>query len=131
MVLYSVEAVLHLAAVVDSDRLADGDVAPIAFAHIGLATVAYPVSGLAIAFLAWKLLPAWSLPQRPIAVVGILGGLVHTVSLPATMLFPDAETSPLFGLAAVMISVWAIGVGLIGLRAWRDTEAPSAAPVPA
>ena len=53
--LYVVETVMHLAAVVDSDALAAGESAPVAFGHIGLALVLYPVSGLAIAWLAWSL----------------------------------------------------------------------------
>ena len=67
-VLYLIEAVFHLAAVVDSDALARGDAAPVAFTHMGLALVLSPVAGL--------------------AVVGIVGGL--PVAAPAPPLLATA-----------------------------------------
>lgn len=127
MVLYTIEAAFHLAAVIDSDRLAAGEFAPIAFTHIALATVLYPVSGLAILFLAWKLLPTWTLPQRVFAVAGMVGGLLHATALPTTLLFSETETSPMFAFAALLIAVWSIAVGLVGLRSWRREAAPSLA----
>ncbi len=51
MSLYVIETIFHLASVVDSSALAAGDPAPIAFAHVGLALVLYPVSGLSFAWL--------------------------------------------------------------------------------
>lgn len=120
MALYVVEAVFHLAAAVDSDRLAAGDFAPIAFAHIALAAVLYPVSGLAIIHLSWKLLPTMSLPQRTLAVAGMLGGFLHATVIPTTLIFGDLETSPMFAFAAVLIAVWSIGVGLVGIRSWKQ-----------
>ncbi len=129
MALYSVEAMFHLAAALDSDRLAAGDFAPIAFTHIALATVLYPVSGLAIIHLSWRLLPTLSLPQRTLSVVGALGGLLHATALPTTLIFGDLETSPMFAFAAVLIAVWSIGVGLVGIRSW--TQQPVGGPVPA
>ena len=65
--LYAVETVMHLVAVVDSDALAAGESAPVAFGHIVLALVLYPVSGLAVAWPAWSLGRAWGGPaSRPL-----------------------------------------------------------------
>lgn len=128
MALYAVEAAFHLAAAVDSDRLASGDFAPIAFTHIALAAVLYPVSGLAIIHLSWKLLPTLSLPQRTLAVAGVLGGLLHAAAIPTTLIFGDLETSPMFAFAALLIAVWSIGIGLVGIRSWKRQPAQSSQP---
>lgn len=122
--LYSVEAFVHLIAFVDVDRLRDGDFAPVAFSHLALAAVLYPLSGLALASLAWRLLPTWSLPQRVFAVAGMVGGLFHAVSVPATMLLPDAEVSFLFAGAGILIAIWSITAGLVGIRSGASDRRP-------
>ena len=50
--LYTVEAVFHLAAAVDSQALQHGDFAPVAFTHILLSVVLYPLTGVAVFALA-------------------------------------------------------------------------------
>lgn len=123
--LYVVETILHLAAVVDVDRLRDGGFAPVAFTHIALAAVLYPVSGLALANLAARLLPSWSRPMRTFGVAGVVAGLAHAVSVPATLIFDQTELSPLFALASILIAVWSISAGLVGLRSSSDRTAPA------
>ena len=113
--LYVVETVMHLAAAVDSDALAAGESAPVAFGHIGLALVLYPVSGLAVAWLAWSLGRAWGGPARLLALTGILGGLVHAASVPLTVALPDVEATPLFASAGMLLALWSLSVGLVGL----------------
>ncbi len=113
---YVVETVFHLAAVVDSDALAAGDAAPVAFTHLGLAAVLYPVSGLALAWLGVHVFRSVGLPEKVFGVIGVVGGLVHAISVPLTLLAPDLETTPLFAGAGMLIAAWSLGVGVSGLR---------------
>ena len=48
---------------------------------------------------------------------GIVGGLVHAVSLLVTLALPTAETSPLFAGAGVLLALWALLLGLGGRSA--------------
>lgn len=112
--LYFVESLMHLGASLDSHALAHGDSAPIAFGHLTLAAFLYPVSGLAIAWVAVRVGADWG-RLRVLAVTGIVGGLVHAVSVPATLLLPDTETSALFAGAGMMLALWTLSLGLLGL----------------
>lgn len=113
---YVIETVLHLAAVIDRDALAAGDAAPIAFTHLALAAVLYPVSGLAIAALAARLGTVVTAGHKVLAGIGVLAGLVHALSVPLTMLLPDTETTPLFAAGGMLLSAWAVGIGVAGIR---------------
>ena len=93
---YVVETAEHLLAVTDSDALAHGHSAPVAMTHVGLSILLYPITGWAIVLLAWSFGRAWGGWRRVIAALGILSGLLQAFSVPATMLFPDAEMSPMF-----------------------------------
>lgn len=117
MSLYVVETVFHLASVVDSDALANGDPAPVAFAHVGLALLLYPVSGLSFAWLNVRLVQAAAMPWKLFGAIGIVAGLVHATSVPATVLFPDAELTPMFASAGMLMAAWALGLGIAGVRA--------------
>jgi len=112
--LYVVETVAHLAAVVDSDALADGHSAPLAFGHIGLASFLYPITGWALVFLALALGRAWSGWRRVVAVVGVVAGILHAFSVPLTILFPDTEFTPVFAGAAMSIAVFTLGIAVAG-----------------
>jgi len=112
--LYFVESLMHLGAAADSDELAHGDDAFIAFGHLGLAALLYPLSGFAIVWVAVRLGAEWG-RLRVLAVTGILGGAVHAVSVPATLLLPDTETSVLFAAGGMLVALWTLTVGLIGL----------------
>lgn len=126
MSLYVVETVFHLAARVDSDALAGGDAAPVAFTHVGLSVVLYPVSGLAFAWLGVALFRAVSLPEKVFGVVGVVAGLMHAASVPLTLLLPDAELSPVFASVGMLLAAWSIGTGISGLRtAVRRPTAPA------
>ena len=113
---YAVETVFHLAAAVDSQALHDGHAAPVAFTHIGLAAVLYPVSGIALVVLAVTLGRALGGPARVVAVLGVLGGLAHAVAVPLLLLLPDLEVTPLFAASGVLTALWAIGTGVVGAR---------------
>ena len=115
--LYVVEAAFHLAAVVDSDALAHGHAAPVAFTHVGLSVVLYPVTGLAVAWLALsygRALGGWRIV---IAALGVLAGLAQATSVPLSLLLPDAELSPVFAAAGILTALWSIGTGAAGVRA--------------
>ncbi len=115
MSMYVVETVFHLASVVDSDALADGGTAPVAFTHVGLALMLYPISGLAFAWLNVRLLRVVPLPVKVLGVVGVVAGLLHATSVPLTIVFPDAELSPVFAGAGMLFAVWAFGLGITGI----------------
>ena len=110
--LYVVETVAHLMSFVDSHALATGGSAPVAMTHVALATVLYPLSGAALVHLAVTLAREWPLPWRLVAVVGVVAGVVHALSVPMTLLLPDAELSPMFAVAGVGTALWAIGTAV-------------------
>jgi hypothetical protein len=112
--LYTVETVFHLAAAADSHALHHGDAAPIAFTHLGLSIVLYPVTGLAVAALAARQVSSWPGLRRVAGVPGVLAGLLHASSVPLTLLLPDTELSPVFAGAAVGLAAWALATGLGG-----------------
>jgi len=125
--IYVVETVFHLAAVVDSDELAHGHAAPVAMTHLGLAAVLYPVSGWAIVFLAWAFGRAWTGWRRGVAVLGIVAGLAHALSVPLTFLLPEAELTPVFAVAGMTLSLFSVATGAVG--APRPATVPVREPV--
>lgn len=125
--LYLVEAVMHTAAAVDSEALAHGHSAPVAFTHLGLAAFLYPLSGVAIVWMAATIGSHWG-RLRFLSGLGIVGGVVHAVVVPATLLLPETETTPLFAIAGMTIAGWSLVTGLIGLRGPRDRGDVTAAP---
>lgn len=126
---YVVETVAHASAAVDSDALAAGEPAYVAFGHIALAAVLYPVSGLALVYLADTLGRACGGWRRGIAVLGIVGGLVHAVSVPAVVLLPDAEITPLFAASAILIALWSLVTAAAGVPARVRSADPDRQPV--
>ncbi len=73
------ELILHTASVVDKEELAAGESPLIAMAHLTAAVIGYPLFGIAIAVLAWKLLRSWSAPLRAVSIVG---GIANALSAP-------------------------------------------------
>ncbi len=129
---YVGETVLHLFSYVDADRLRNGDFAPIAFAHIGLAAVLYPLSGLAVTLLAARWWRTWSVPARTFAAAGIVAGVLHGLSVPLTLTFGDVDTTPFFAFGAIGIAIWSMAAGVVELRAADSTTRSDAQrPVPA
>jgi hypothetical protein len=120
---YVVETIFHLASAVDSDELHHGDAAPVAFTHIGLSIVLYPMTGFAIAFLSAKIFATVQLRRKPIAVLGMAAGVLHGVSVPLTLTFPDTEFTAVFAGAAMLLALWSVGTGLAGMG--RATTASS------
>ena len=132
MSLYVVETLFHLASVVDSDALADGGPAPVAFTHVGLSLVLYPLTGLTFAWLNARLFRAVGVPEKVFGVIGVVAGLLHASSVPMTIVFPDAELSPMFAGAGMLFAAWSLGLGISGLRTVvdRPSVATSAAARP-
>ena len=91
-----------------------GHTAPIAFTHLGLAAVLYPVSGLAVVYLAGTLARIQRGLRRVVALLGVVGGLAHAVVVPLTFLSPDTEFTPLFAVAGVLLALWALGTAATG-----------------
>jgi hypothetical protein len=119
---YVLETVAHLAAVVDSEELASGEAAPVAFTHLTMAAVLYPITGVAIVALAITLArKQWRGAAKALAVPGVVGGVAHASAVPLTMLLPDAEITPVFALAGMMLALWSIAAGLVGIRSTSRT----------
>ena len=114
VLLYLVESVMHTAAAVDADNLAHGHSAPVAMTHLALAAFLYPVSGAAIVWMASSIGAEWG-RLRFLSAFGIIGGCVHAVVVPMTLLLTDTETTPLFATAGMTLAAWSIAVGLIGM----------------
>ena len=124
---YVVETVFHLASAVDSDELHHGDAAPVAFTHIGLSIVLYPVTGFAIAYLSARIFATVHLRRKPIALLGVAAGVLHGLSVPLTMMFPDTEFTAVFAGAAMLLALWSVGTGLTGLGRTERATSPSVA----
>jgi hypothetical protein len=125
MSLYAVETVFHLAAVVDAEHLAHGHAAPVSVTHIGLAIVLYPVSGLVLAAFGGRLVATESGVRRIVPVLAVVAGLLHASSVPGTLVFPDAELSPVFAGAGITLALWSILTGLVG-SSYADRSVASA-----
>lgn len=125
--LYVVETVAHLAAARDSHALAHGDAAPVAFTHIGLSVFLYPLTGIAIVALALSFARAQRGWRKPIVGLGVLAGTLHAISVPATLILPDVEFTPVFAGAALTLAIWSLATGLVG--APKRATAPEPAPV--
>ncbi|MFC7489899.1 MULTISPECIES: hypothetical protein [unclassified Knoellia] len=122
MSLYAVETVFHLAASVDAHALAHGDAAPVAFTHVGLSVVLYPLAGGALAALGVRLVRTLSGVRRIPPLLAVVAGVMHGLSVPATLLLPDAELSPMFAIGGMGMALWAIGSGLLGAGRARVVE---------
>jgi hypothetical protein len=112
--LYTVEAVFHLAAAVDSHELHHGDAAPVAFTHVGLSVLLYPIAGIAVAALAARQVSSWPGLRKAAGVPGVVAGLLHASSVPLTLLLPDTELGPVFAGAAISLAVWALATAVTG-----------------
>lgn len=112
--LYVVEAAFHLAAVVDSDALANGETPLVATVHVVLSVLLYPPTGFAIAFLAFRQLRSWTGLRRLVGLPGVVAGTLHASSVPLTLLLPDVEMTPVFAGAGISLALWALSTGLAG-----------------
>ncbi len=122
---YVLETIAHLAAVVDSEELASGEAAPVAFTHLTMAAVLYPVTGVAVVALAVTLARRqWRGAAVALAVPGVVGGVAHASAVPLTLLLPDAEITPVFAVAGMMLALWSIAAGLVGVRSAATAEEP-------
>lgn len=128
--LYVVETVFHLASAFDSDKLHHGDAAPVAFTHVGLSVVLYPVTGAAIAYLAARIFATAQLRRKPLALLGIGAGVLHAASIPLTLIFPDTEFTAVFAGAAILMALWSLGTGLTGLGRSNSVAAPTTPTTP-
>jgi len=122
---YVLETLFHLAAVVDSEALAAGQLAPVSGTHVLLSAVLYPVSGCALVLLGLAVLREGRGPQRGVAVLAVLGGALHAAAVPLVLLRPDADGSPLFAGGAVLLALWSLLASWTGLPTARPSTAPA------
>ena len=124
--LYVVETLFHLAAVLDSDALAAGELAPFAGTHVLLSAVLYPVTGVALALLGVALLHDGRGLRRAVGLVAVLGGTLHAVAVPLVLLRPDADGAPLFAGGAVLLALWSLLTAVTGVPTRRPATAAAA-----
>jgi hypothetical protein len=122
----TVEAVLHTVSVVDKEELAAGESPPLAVAHLAAAVIAYPMIGIAIAALAWMLMPSWSPALRVVSIIGVIGGVAYSLSAPLVVVARQQDLDFLFALGAGPMALWLAVIGIAGLRRPSRIE-----PVPA
>ncbi|MGH3348932.1 MAG: hypothetical protein ACRDO4_18285 [Nocardioides sp.] len=111
---YAVETVFHAAAAADHDQLEHGELGLISLTHVVLSSFLYPISGAALVFLALSLIRTETGLRRVVPVLAVIAGTSHALSVPATLLFPDGEVTPMFAGAGVGMALWAILTGLVG-----------------
>jgi len=111
---YVIETAFHLAAAVDNHALHHGGATPVATTHIWLSVLLYPVTGLALSYLGIRQLAVWRGARRFLGLPAAVGGLAHAVSVPLTLVLPDAELSPVFATAGMLIAAYALVNGLAG-----------------
>ena len=128
MSLYVVETIFHLASVVDTQNLADGELAPVAFAHIGLALVLYPLSGLTFAWMNLRLFRAVPMASWTTPVVGIAAGVLQACSVPLTVVFPDTEFTQVFASAVILLALWSLLIGFLGVKDRHASTTTNTAP---
>jgi hypothetical protein len=86
----------------------------VAWSHIALSAVLYPLSGWAVALLALAMARGASVIRKAVAGIGLVAGIVHAASIPLMLLLPDLEASRLFPVAAIGLALWSLGTGLLG-----------------
>jgi len=116
----TVELVLHTAAVTDHDRLAAGEWPPLTVAHLSAAVVAYPLFGVALVALAWRLLPTWAPPLRAVAAAGMVAGVANALAAPLTVAGVDGANE-LFPIAGIGSALFLVTAALAGLRSPAGT----------
>lgn len=126
--LYVLETLFHLAAVVDSEALAAGQLAPVSGAHVLLSAVLYPVSGCALVLLGLAVLREGRGAPRAGAVLAVLGGAMHAAAVPLVLLRPDADGAPLFAGGAVLLALWSLLTATTGMPTRMPAGMPTGMP---
>jgi hypothetical protein len=123
-VLAVLAAFLHLVMASEGDRIAAGDTTPLTDANLVVESIAAPLFGLAVAWLAIVGSRTGTLGGRSAAVLAVLGGVPYAIA-GGTFTFTDA-TDVLFPLAG-FIGLWAVvtGVGVL-----RRSPAPNPSELP-
>ncbi len=118
-----VELVIHTIVVVDKDALASGETQVLTALHLATAVAFYPLYGVAVAVLAFRLAGAWGRPLLAVSAVGVVGGVANALSAPLVILTEDSSYAVLFPVAGIAISVWLVAFGLAGARSPRPSPA--------
>jgi len=129
-VLNLVELVIHTAVVVDEAALRAGETHVLTALHLAGSGISYPLFGITVAILAWRLAGAWSRPLWVVSAVGIIGGICNALSTTLALLTGDSNYGFLFPVAGISISVWLFVLGVAGLRFDRSAKT-AVAPSPA
>ncbi len=120
MVLEAIEMAVHTVAYVDADALAAGTSAPIATTHVWLATLIYPLFGIALFRLVRAGMQTGELGSRWIGWLGFIGAVAHGVVMVLVVHLGIGAAGILFPLAAVTIAAWFILAGVWKRRETRD-----------
>lgn len=110
--LQTVEAIFHLSAMVDLQRLNAGSVTPVLSTHLFLAAIFYPLFALAMIALIAAGARQRALGSWWIAMLGIMGAALHGVAAIVVVVLGKTQFGflfagiALFGLWAVLASLW-------------------------
>jgi hypothetical protein len=86
----------------------------VAFTHIGLSMLLYPLTGAAIALLGARTFGAFTPLRKPIALIAVAAGLAQATVIPLTLALPNTELSPVFAGSAVLLALWSVLTAFAG-----------------
>jgi hypothetical protein len=130
MGLEALEMAVHAMAYVDAGAAAAlGDhvtmAAPVLMVHLWMATIVYPLTGIAVAALIWTGMRERSLGSPWIGWLGILGALAHAAVMPLVFLMDMIQFGILFPMI-MFLTIWFILAGVWPRRS--ASLAPAAGP---
>jgi len=112
MVLEVIEMAVHTVAYVDADALAAGMSTPVATTHFWLATLIYPLFGIALFGLVRAGMQTRELGSPWIGWLGLLGAVAHGIVMLLVYPLGIGEAGILFPVAAITIAAWFILAGV-------------------
>lgn len=114
-----VESVPHILATTEATALAEGGSTPLYATHMWLQALATPLAGAGVAAMAWAGSRDGVLGPRPLAVLGILGGIGFGLAGPSVLLTESMLLARLFMFTAA-IAAWLLVAGVMVARPGRD-----------
>ncbi|MBA2290827.1 MAG: hypothetical protein H0W15_00065 [Gemmatimonadales bacterium] len=111
---------VHTVAYVDAEALAAGMSTPIATTHFRLATLIYPLFGIALFGLVLAGMQTRELGSVWISWLGFIGAVAHGVVMLLVFPLGIGDAAILFPVAAVTIAAWFILAGVWKRRETRE-----------
>jgi hypothetical protein len=132
MVLEAVEMSIHTLAYVDADALSAGSIhagaaTPVLATHLWMATLVYPLTGVALIGLIWAGMREHTLGSRWFGWLGMLGAVAHGAVMPLVFVLGLLQFGILFPMI-IFMALWFILAGVWPVRAHNPVPVAAAAP---